>query len=86
MGFGRQQFEAVELIFEAAYCIAVCLHLWIVTARLLHYLVDDELRVTAHVETFDAELDGDAAATEEGLVVGCWEVKTNHVAHVLSEG
>ena len=37
------------------------------TARLLHHLVDDELRVTAYVEALDAELDGDAEATEEGL-------------------
>ena len=37
------------------------------TTRLLHYLIDDELRVAAYVEAFDAELDGDAEATEEGL-------------------
>ena len=49
--------------------VAVCLHLRIVTARLLHYLVDDKLRVTAHIEAFDAEIDGDAKATEESLVL-----------------
>ena len=53
------------------------LHLRVVTARLLHHLVDDKLRVTPHVELLDAKFDGDAEATEEGLVllhiVGRWE-------------
>ena len=38
-------------------------------ARLFHYLVDDELRVTTYIEVLDAKLDGDAEATEEGLVL-----------------
>ena len=63
------ELEAVEFVFEAAYCVAVCLHLWVVTARLLHHLVNDKLRVTASIEALDAELDGDAEATEEGLVL-----------------
>ena len=50
------------LVLEAAHCIAVRLHLRVVIARLLHDLIDDELRVTAHVEALDAELDGDAGA------------------------
>ena len=41
----------------------------VVAARLLHHLVDDELRVTTYVEALDAKLDGDAEATEVGLVV-----------------
>ena len=60
------------------------------TTRLLHYLVDDELRVTARVEAFDAELDGDAEATEKGLVlchvVGSGEMQAYHVPHVVSKG
>ena len=47
-------------------------------------------RVTAHVEAFDAELDGDAEATEEGLelhhIVRRREVQAYHVPHVVSEG
>src|SRR6185312_2049937 len=62
----------------------------VVTARLLHHLVDDKLRVTAHVEALDTKFDGDAEATEEGLilrhVIGRWKVEANHVAHVHSEG
>ena len=53
-------------------------------------MVDDELRVTAHIEAFDAELDGDAEATEKGLVlrhvVGRRELQAYHVSHVISEG
>ena len=60
------------------------------TARLLHHLVDDELRVTAYVEALDAKLDGNAEATEEGLVlrhiVRRREVQAYYVSHVISEG
>ena len=37
-------------------------------AGLLPHLIDDELGVSPNVEAFDAELDGDAEAAEEGLV------------------
>src|SRR6185295_17680690 len=60
------ELEAIEFVLEAAYCVVVRLHLQVVTARLLHYLVDDELD---SFEVFDAELDGDAEATEEGLIL-----------------
>ena len=80
------ELEAVEFVLEAAYCVAVRLHLRVVTARLLHYLVDDELTVTARVEAFDAELDGDAEATEEGLIlrhiVRSREMQADYVPHV----
>jgi hypothetical protein len=36
---------AVERVYEGSYNIAVCLHLVIVTACILHDLVDHELRV-----------------------------------------
>ena len=60
------------------------------TARLLHHLVDDELRVTAYVEALDAKLDGEAEATEEGLIlrhiVRRREVQAYYISHVISEG
>ena len=84
------ELKAVEFAFEAAHCFAVCLHLRVMAARFLHHLVDDELRVTAYVEAFDAELNGDAEATEEGLVlchiVRSREMQTYHVPHVFSVG
>ena len=53
-------------------------------------MVDDELGVTAHVEAFDAELDGDAEATEEGLVLRHVlrrrEVQAYYIPHVVSKG
>jgi hypothetical protein len=38
-----------------------------VTARVLHDLVDHELRVSPHVEALDARLNGDFEAAKEGL-------------------
>ena len=63
------EFQAVEPVFEAVHCVAVRLHFRVMTARLLHHLVNDELRVTAYVEALDAEIDGDVEATGEGLVL-----------------
>src|SRR6185295_6381537 len=84
------ELKAVEFVFEAAHCIAVRLHLRVLTSRLLHDLIDDELRVPAYVEALDAEFDGDAEATEEGLVlhhvVRSREMQAYHVPHVFSEG
>ena len=66
------------------------MHLRVVTARLLHDLIDDELRVPAYVEALDAEFDGDAEATEEGLilrhVVRSREMQTDYVPYVFAEG
>jgi hypothetical protein len=60
---------AVELVFEGPYDIAVCLHLVVLTTRILHDLVDHELRVPPNVEALDAYLDGDSEAAEKGLVL-----------------
>ena len=37
------EFETVKFIFKATYQFAVCLHFGVVTIRVLHDLVDDEL-------------------------------------------
>jgi hypothetical protein len=44
------ELEAVELVLNAPYLLAVGLHLGITTARALHDLVNHELRVTLNVE------------------------------------
>jgi hypothetical protein len=49
---------AVELVLEGPYDIAVRFHLVVVTARVLHDLVDHELRVSPNVAALDARLDG----------------------------
>jgi hypothetical protein len=59
----------VELVLEGAHSFAVRLHLVVVTARVLHNLVDHELRVPSHVEALDACFHGDFEATKEGLVL-----------------
>jgi hypothetical protein len=60
---------AVEFILESPHDIAVRLHLVVLAARILHELVDHELRVSPHVKALDARLDGDSKAAEEGLVL-----------------
>ena len=58
--------------------------------RLLHDLVDDELRIAPYVETPHSKLDGDLQAVDESFILGCVvggdEVEPNHVAHMHSEG
>ena len=54
------EFEAVEFVLQPLDFFAVRGHLGIVTARLLHDLVDDQLGVTPDVEALDAQLDGNA--------------------------
>jgi hypothetical protein len=53
---------AVELILESPPCFALCLHLVVVTTRVLHDLVDHELRVSPNAEALDARLNGDSEA------------------------
>jgi hypothetical protein len=62
------ELDAVELVLEGSYGIAVGLHFVVVTARILHDLVNHELRVLPDVEAFDVCLDGDSEAAKEGLV------------------
>jgi hypothetical protein len=58
------EFYAVELVFEGPHGFAVHLHLVVVTARVLHDLVDHKLRVSPHVEALDARLNGDFEAAK----------------------
>jgi hypothetical protein len=62
------EFYAIEFVLEGPHGIAVCLHFVVVAARVLHDLVDHELRVSPHVEALDARLDGDSKAAEKGLI------------------
>jgi hypothetical protein len=84
------ELDAVELVLEGPHGLAVGLHLVIMAARVLHDLIDHELRVPSHVEALDTQLNGDFEAAEKGLVlshiVGRGEVEAHCVAHVLPEG
>jgi hypothetical protein len=84
------KFDAVELVFEGPHGLAVGLHLVVVAARVLHDLVDHEMRIPPYVEALDAYLDGDLEAAEQGLVfghvVGCGEMEAYSIPHVLPEG
>jgi hypothetical protein len=61
--------DVVGLVLEGPHGLAVCFHLVVVAARVFHDLVDHELRISPHVEAFDAYLDGDLEAAEQGLVL-----------------
>ena len=50
------EFEAVKSVLQPSDFLAVCLHLGVVAARLLHDLVDDELGVAPDVEGLDTQL------------------------------
>jgi hypothetical protein len=63
------KFYAVELVLEGPHDIIVRFHPVVVTTRILHDLVDHELRVSSNIEALDARLDGDSEATEKGLVL-----------------
>jgi hypothetical protein len=59
----------VELVLEGPHGIAVRLHLVVVTTRVLHDLVNHELRVSPNVEALDACFDGDSEAAEKGFIL-----------------
>ena len=54
------ELETIELVLQLADFSAICSHLGVVVARLLHDLVDDQRGVAPNIEASDAELDGDA--------------------------
>jgi hypothetical protein len=59
----------VKLVLEGSHGLAVCFHLVVMAIRILHDLVNHELRIPPHVEALDAYLDGDLEAAKEGLVL-----------------
>jgi hypothetical protein len=63
------EFDSVELVLEGPYSVAVGLHLVIMVTRVLHDLVNHELRVSPDVEAFDACFDGNSEAAKKGLVL-----------------
>ena len=54
------ELEAVELVLQLVDFSAICSHLGVVAARLLHDLVDDQLGVTLDIKASDTQLNGDA--------------------------
>jgi hypothetical protein len=63
------ELDAIEFVLKGPHGLAVRLHLVVVAVRVLHDLVDHRLRIPPHVEAFDAYLDGDLEAAEQGLVL-----------------
>jgi hypothetical protein len=63
------EFNAVELVLEGSYGVAVGLHLVVMTTRVLHDLINHELRVSLDVKALDACFDGDSKDAKESLVL-----------------
>jgi hypothetical protein len=81
------KFKTIKLFLELSVFLSVCHHAGVAVVRLPHDLVDDELRVTADVKSLDPELNSDAQAVDEGLVlhniVGHMEVQSNNVEELI---
>jgi len=54
------QLDSLEFVLELAHLLVVCCHEGAFAEGLLHDLVNNQLRVTADVESRNAKLDGDA--------------------------
>jgi hypothetical protein len=84
------ELDAVKFVHEGTHDIVVCFHLFVLTAHILHNLVNYEMRVPPDVEALVACFDGDSKAAEEGLVlrhvVEHGEMQAHLVPHVLPEG
>jgi hypothetical protein len=84
------ELNAVELVLEGAHGVAIRFHLLVMTARILHDLIDYEVRVSPNVEAPYAGLNDDSEAAEEGLVlrhiVGRGEVQAHCIPHVFPQG
>jgi hypothetical protein len=83
------KFKAIKLL-KLSYLLSVCYHVGVAAVQLPHELVDDELRVIVDVKWLDPELDGDAQAIDEGLVlchIVCYmEMQSNHLEEPISLG
>jgi hypothetical protein len=75
--------NVVEFVLEGAHVVALGLPLVIVATRVLHELVNHELRVSPDIEAFDACFDGNSEVAEEGLIL-CHVV--GRVPHMVPEG
>jgi hypothetical protein len=63
------ELEAIKLILQLSDLLAVCGHLGVEAARLFNDLVNDKMRVTPNVESSNAQLNGDAQAVDECLIL-----------------
>jgi hypothetical protein len=54
------ELEAVKLVLEAPYFLAIGFHLGVTAAQALHDLIDHELGVASNVKVSDPKLDDDS--------------------------
>jgi triacylglycerol esterase/lipase EstA (alpha/beta hydrolase family) len=80
--------ETIEFFLQPPYLLPVCHDAGVVIVRLSHYLVDDELRVSADVKLRNPKFGGDAPVIDQGLIlrhiVGSAEVQSNNIKESIS--
>jgi hypothetical protein len=68
--------------------MTVCRHAGVMTVRLPHYLIDDEIRVSMDVEPLNPKFGGNAQSIDEVLVLyhitGGTEVQSYNVKESIS--
>jgi hypothetical protein len=64
------EFQPIELIFQAPNFVTMGLHFLVAAVRVLHDLVNNELRVATSVEVPNPKLDGDVQPIHQGLIFG----------------
>jgi hypothetical protein len=78
----KVELEIIELL-QLPNVLPVCRHVGVMTVRLPHDLVDDELKVTADIKLLNPKLDDNTLTIDEWLIfchiVGCAEMQLNHV-------
>jgi hypothetical protein len=73
----KVELEIIELL-QLLNVLPVCRHVGVMTVRLPHDLVDDELKVTADIKLLNPKLDDNTLTIDEWLIfchiVGCAEM------------
>jgi hypothetical protein len=84
------ELQAEEFMFEAPNFFAVGFHPYVMAARVLHHLVNDELGVPSDIEAPDSQFDDDAQTIDQGFilddVVGRNDVELYNVSQMYAEG
>jgi hypothetical protein len=84
------ELKAVKLVFQEADHLAVCRHIGVMIAQLLHDLVYDQLGVASDIKPSDPQLSGDVQTVDKCLtlsdIVRGQKMDLDHIPHAHAEG
>jgi hypothetical protein len=63
------ELKTIKFLLQPSYLLPVGCHAGVVTIRLSHYLIDDELKVSADVKPLNPKFGGDAQTVDQGLIL-----------------